>query len=377
MRSVAFTSTRGRSLTSLHRTHRGSGFAAATGSLCCAPCSILSVIRIRGAGWRRLARTSRTRALTIRGCRRHLRRRERVCERAGVRESERVPSRPHRQAACSGARESVGPRAAAAAVGVRPATRAAVFRRRRLDRERRGGAACPRDRVRASIDIDVYRATAFEIAERELREAADRDIGDWFRFEIGPGRPAGDGSPSVRLPVIAFIGATEWARYHVDLVGSEIVMTGTPEPVPPLARVAIPDVEQHGYRAYPLVDHIADKVAAMFQRYGRDEQPSTRFRDLVDLVSMIKGAAMDASAQTIALRSEEARRRITLPQRFDVPDRAAWEPGYAAEARNSLLPYATTLDEALALVRPFIDPLLDGTAVGSWDPEQSRWRANP
>jgi len=231
--------------------------------------------------------------------------------------------------------------------------------------------------VRASIDIDVYRATAFEIAERELREAADRDIGDWFRFEIGPGRPAGDGSPSVRLPVIAFIGATEWARYHVDLVGSEIVMTGTPEPVPPLARVAIPDVEQHGYRAYPLVDHIADKVAAMFQRYGRDEQPSTRFRDLVDLVSMIKGAAMDASAQTIALRSEEARRRITLPQRFDVPDRAAWEPGYAAEARNSLLPYATTLDEALALVRPFIDPLLDGTAVGSWDPEQSRWRANP
>ena len=67
-------------------------------------------------------------------------------------------------------------------------------------------------------------------------------------------------------------------------------MTGTPEDVPPLARVAIPDVEQHGYRAYPLVDHIADKVAATFQRYGEMEQPSTRFRDLVDLVAMISGA---------------------------------------------------------------------------------------
>ena len=37
--------------------------------------------------------------------------------------------------------------------------------------------------VRASIDIDVYRAKALEIAEAELRAAAARDIGDWFRFK--------------------------------------------------------------------------------------------------------------------------------------------------------------------------------------------------
>src|SRR5437870_4315431 len=32
--------------------------------------------------------------------------------------------------------------------------------------------------VRASIDVDVYRAAATEVAEAELREAAERDIGD-------------------------------------------------------------------------------------------------------------------------------------------------------------------------------------------------------
>lgn len=227
--------------------------------------------------------------------------------------------------------------------------------------------------VRASIDIDVYRAKTLEIAEAELRGAADRDIGDWFRFDVGPSQPAGDGSPAVRLPVVAYIGATAWVRFHVDLVGSDIVMTGTPEDVPPLARVAIPDVEQHGYRAYPLVDHIADKVAAIFQRYGREQQPSTRFRDLVDLVSMIVGATVDAVAQATALRSEEARRSITMPQRFDVPDRAAWEVGYADEARRSLLPHTKNLEEALAVVRPFIDPLLDGSASGRWDPKRGRW----
>jgi hypothetical protein len=29
---------------------------------------------------------------------------------------------------------------------------------------------------------------------------------------------------------------------------------------------------------------------------------------------------------------------------------------------------AHTLDEALAIVRPFVDPLLDGSAAGRWDP---------
>jgi hypothetical protein len=39
-------------------------------------------------------------------------------------------------------------------------------------------------------------------------------------------------------------------------------MTGQPDDVPPLARGVIPEVDQRGYRAYPLVDHVADKVAA-------------------------------------------------------------------------------------------------------------------
>jgi Nucleotidyl transferase AbiEii toxin, Type IV TA system len=118
--------------------------------------------------------------------------------------------------------------------------------------------------MRATIDVDVYRERAREVAEAELREAAGRDIGDWFRFETGAGRPVGDGDAGVRLPTTAYVGPTEWGRFHVDLVGSDLRMTGEPEPTPPLTRVAMPDVEQHGYRVYPLVDHIADKVVATF-----------------------------------------------------------------------------------------------------------------
>jgi hypothetical protein len=42
-----------------------------------------------------------------------------------------------------------------------------------------------------------------------------------------------------------------WAGFHVDLIGSWLRMTGQPEHVPPLAENAIPEVDQHGYQAYP------------------------------------------------------------------------------------------------------------------------------
>lgn len=225
--------------------------------------------------------------------------------------------------------------------------------------------------VRGTIDIDIYRRAGTMSGEDNLRAAARLDIGDWFRFEVGATRPGAAGS--IRLPVRSFIGPTLWAAFHVDLVGSEIRMTGEPEPVPPLARVLIPDIEQHGYRAYPLVDHLADKIAAMFERYGKGAAPSTRYKDLVDLVAIVVAAQVDAEPQRAALHSEASRRGIRLPTCFDVPDRRLWEPGYHAEARRSLLPVARTLDGALETVRPFADPLLDGTAQGSWRPDDHRW----
>ena len=227
--------------------------------------------------------------------------------------------------------------------------------------------------ARATIDIDIFRETDSDLAEAELREATARDIGDWFRFEVGPSRPVADGGIARRLPVTAYVGETRWADFHVDVVGPDVGMTGEPEDVPPLAAIDMPDLEQHGYRAYPLVDHIADKVVATFERYGQAGNPSTRFKDLVDLVAIVTGASVRAELQMAALRSVAGRRRITLPGRFAVPDRAMWERGYAAEARRSLLPSARTLDEALAIVSPFLDPLLDSTAAGRWDPRHGEW----
>jgi hypothetical protein len=70
--------------------------------------------------------------------------------------------------------------------------------------------------------------------------------------------------------------------------------------------------------------------------------------------------------------------RLTSPG--GVLERVSWgvyqlarAPGYAAEARRSLLLKGRTLNEALALIKPFIDPLLNGTAAGDWDPQSQQW----
>jgi hypothetical protein len=62
--------------------------------------------------------------------------------------------------------------------------------------------------VRGSLDIDVYLTVAQEVAEADVRQAAAAEVGDWFRFEIGPRTPIGNSS--IRLPVDAIIGATTW-----------------------------------------------------------------------------------------------------------------------------------------------------------------------
>jgi hypothetical protein len=224
--------------------------------------------------------------------------------------------------------------------------------------------------MRGSLDIDVYREVGRGVAESDLRKAASMDIGDWFRFEVGM---ASTSEKTVTFPVAAVIGATTWVEFHVDLVGADMPMTGHPDDVPPLARGVIPEVEQRGYRAYPLVDHVADKMAATYEHYGPQQHPSTRYRDLVDLVSIVIGASVSADEQREALISEFRRRGVALPMHFDVPDRGLWTAGYAREAQRSLLSVGQTLEQALDIVRPFIDPLLDSTATGSWNRERRRW----
>lgn len=226
--------------------------------------------------------------------------------------------------------------------------------------------------VRHTVDIDLYHAGAINEVERQVREAANLDIDDWMRFEVGSVvKLAASGAQAARVRVRSLIGTKLWAAFQIDVVADGILMTGLPDVVYPLTGVQVMGRERTTWRVYPLVDHVADKVCAILERH--DGNPSTRFKDLIDLVAISRGGTVEADLQQRALVQEAARRNLELPTAFDVPDRKLWDPGYRAGARRSVGLDAVDLEAALAAVRPFLDPILDGTAKGSWDPEIQAW----
>lgn len=226
--------------------------------------------------------------------------------------------------------------------------------------------------VRHTIDIDIYRAGAIGDVERQLREAAQRDIGDWMRFEMGPSvRIRAAGAQASRVKVQSLIGTKIWAAFQVDVVADGICMSSEPEPVPPLTSVSVVERDRTSWWAYPLVDHVADKVCAIVERH--DDRPSTRYKDLVDLVAIVERVSVAAEPQVGALRAESRRRGLTLAPVFRAPDRNLWAPGYRAEARRAVGLSAVRLDEALTVVKPFLDPLLGGYATGAWCHHRRGW----
>ncbi|MFI4978492.1 MAG: nucleotidyl transferase AbiEii/AbiGii toxin family protein [Solirubrobacterales bacterium] len=229
--------------------------------------------------------------------------------------------------------------------------------------------------ARHSNDIDLYSQTGdLAEAERALRRAAAVDLCDYFRFVLGPARSLKQEAKAMRVPITAYLGPTEFASFHADLVAS-LSMTGEAEEVRALIDIDI-GLPQPRYRAYPVADHIADKVCAMIETHPRksgEPAASTRYRDLVDLATFARSSEIDGKALAAALRSESERRGLTLPDQLADPSGADWRAGYARSVRDAPALPDRDLETALRTVRAMLDPILAGERVARWDPTTLSW----
>lgn len=232
-------------------------------------------------------------------------------------------------------------------------------------------------RARHTLDVDLFRRDgSLPDAERALREAAAVDLGDYFHFTLGAAKRMAQGADALRIPAVAFLGATEFTRFHIDLV-ADLSMTGTADELHSLIPIELPGVRQVAYHVYPVADHVADKVCAMLERHPRADggtEQSTRYRDLVDLVIFAHTATVGASELYRALNSEAKRRRLALPDSLEVPSSTGWAAGYARVARDAPGLEERDLESAVASAKRFIDPVLADTASGCWDPAAMAWR---
>lgn len=231
--------------------------------------------------------------------------------------------------------------------------------------------------ARSTNDVDLYRnGYSLDAALSDLRRLARIDLGDFFRFEYVSHNPnvAGETQPDtegygVRFDV--YLGASRLTRLKVDLV----VGGGMTAPVSaqrPENSLDLPRLITNDFRLYPIVDQVADKVCATMMEYrGR---PSSREKDLVDLVTIATTQTVDYQSLCVAISTESNRRGLELLERFSVP--TTWGRAYTAMAQSvpACAEYLQ-VERAEIFVADFVNPTLDRTrGSGTWLPDQSAWQ---
>lgn len=171
------------------------------------------------------------------------------------------------------------------------------------------------------------------------------------------------------LRAATYLGDTVFEIFRVDVV-VEQTMTADPESTLPIEPVEIAGLRSVPYRTYPIADQIADKHAAMIDIYAG--QPSTRYRDLVDLVLIATTQTVDSGALNTALVSEHRRRGTAPTAELSLPSED-WHVGYRKLAVG--VPGFRFIDaaDALEIVNRLIGPVLGGLTAGTWDPETLEW----
>ena len=234
--------------------------------------------------------------------------------------------------------------------------------------------------ARHSRDIDLFHADArdhLDATIADLRAAVDRDLQDHLTFVLGRVRES-DGDIAAQIAFAAYAGATVLEQFTVDLA-THLRPVARVDRIRPEPAVPVPGLsELPELRVYPLPDQMADKVCAMYSVFGATGAPSSRYRDLVDLVLVLIRHTVRYDELADAIGAEAHRRGLSLPTEVSSPG-PGWTAGFATEARRGRLPQQLTeLPAALQLLGSCLDPILAGTTSAvTWDPETHRWAPDP
>lgn len=229
--------------------------------------------------------------------------------------------------------------------------------------------------ARSTRDVDlIHTYGTVEQAIGELDELLSTPHLDPFTFQRSAPKTLSGRTTGAQISVTVLAGTSTVGTFPIDLTTDRTPIARAqllrPRPVIDIADVSpLPE-----FVLYPLEDQVADKICAMYGRYGAVGGPSTRFHDLVDLVLIARGLSVDATQARAAVDSEQHRRGVVVPG--DVPSPGpTWGAGYrVAAARSTLPPDLHHLENALAAIRPLVIPLLTGGGqAGRWDPALRRW----
>lgn len=230
--------------------------------------------------------------------------------------------------------------------------------------------------ARHSKDVDLLaQLQDVDDAVEQLRRALAIDLGDFFTFDIqsiqiNDGTEQQFGVVGRTLKILPTVGIKKLERVKVDLVTGSL-MTADPEHLAAPALVQVRGITTPTYRLYPAVDHLADKLCATESTYAG--KPSSRVRDLVDIVVLARTQTVTLSALRTAITGERLKRGLPPLPAFQPP--AEWASLYPKAASATRWSADLGFAGAVELAGRLLDPALvdAGDDDARWDPANGVW----
>jgi len=229
-----------------------------------------------------------------------------------------------------------------------------------------------KSRARTTKDADLVGPSASEQATEDLLSAQVLDLGDQFTFRVTRSRESGfdEPEPTVRFHVTAEVAGSVFDEALIDVTIRQEI-DWEPETVSSnllafagVAEVIIPVV--------PTEIQVAEKIHAYTRPYGRSQRPTTRVKDLVDLVAIVEMTSLDADRLKTAVQRTFSRRGThAIPVSLPGPP-TEWTVPYRTLAVQAKI--TPDLARGYSKVVSCLHPILQGTAAGSWDPSAANWR---
>ena len=234
-------------------------------------------------------------------------------------------------------------------------------------------ARIPDARATKDLDFATNEKGSVEDALAEMERIAAIDLNDWCRFVPTKHEESMDDngySRLLRLRFATYVGAEEKDPVLIDL-SLDCTTTLPPERITPANRIKIAGVEEYDYLVYPLADQLVDKLCAIMElRPGG--YPSSRMKDLVDVVTYATHEKFRQGELRRAIKSECTKRCMDVPERFTAPE--FWKDRFATFAKGKLPAERAGFDAASAIASGFFDPVLissSGSMV--WNPKSLVW----
>jgi hypothetical protein len=229
-------------------------------------------------------------------------------------------------------------------------------------------------RTTGDIDLVVFGAEGM-LLER-LQALGQLDLGDFMTFEVQPKKDtpdvAGDGVlyGGKRFRVEGRLaGKLFGGPFGLDIVlGGYMLGDATPvqgEDYLGFAGIAAPTLP-----LLPIETHLAEKLHAYTLPRT---SPNSRVRDLPDMALLATvGDPLHARRITAAIQQTFGARGTHDAPAALPPPPDAWRTAYVALAAEQRLRWKT-LEELIAAVQAFLDPVLRGDDCGTWSRERWGW----